>query len=521
MENEHRILTDSDVFDRLRKDIIIVLYHQPFFAYFLSKMKKVLDKRVPVAGVSVVNGDITLHINPEGYLSYTREERTFILIHEVMHIIYYHHIREKNRHHGLWNVATDLAINQLIETNYAHMPIDCLRLDSWEKKHGFRLPQKLTAEGYYKIVWEKRDVIDIPEHMLQGALGQHLAEKQKEQQKQPKQPQRDKDGNKEENKEEHDDIQGLIEDLNEEEKWLVVNQTTYKVDKTTTVVSEEGEWLELEDLEVGLYVSIRVKEEDEQVASVIVVLNENDSSSNSSDSSGSGDTNPFDNLHPTWNDSTEVGNQLAESIVRSAVQEAYKEAHGEVPYEIQSLIQELVQPKVEWKSILHNFIAKKRSTSKQGTWKKRNRRLGNTVMGYKKNRKLVVAVAIDTSASITDEDFKTFYTEIINIAQNGATIILIECDAAVHNVEKFSKHHTPQFVGGGGTDFRPVFNAIEEKEHKLLLEKPDALLFFTDGYGIAPDTQSIPTLWCLTKNGQKPMNKDREEIAWGNVLYVS
>lgn len=515
MDKEPRILTDADVFDRLRKDIIILLYHQPFFAYFLTKMKKVVDKRVPVAGVAIINGDITLYINPEGYLSYTREERTFILIHEVMHIIFYHHAREMKRNHGLWNVATDLSINQLIETNHAHMPIDCLRLDSWEKKHGFRLPPKLTAEGYYNIVWEKRDVIDIPEHMLEGALGQHLAEKQKQQEQTPP---------KEQN--ESDDIQGVIDEIHLEEQWITVNDTTYDWDEETNIASDDGILLEPTDLQIGMHVSLKVSESNPQLTIEIIVLKEQDDSSqnnsnqNSSNSNSNSNNNPFDNLHPTWQDSTDVSEQLAESMVRSAVQEAYAEANGDVPSEIRSFIQELVQPKIQWKSILHNFIAKRRATNKQSTWKKRNRRLGNSVMGYKKNRKLVVVVAIDTSASISEDDFKTFYTEMVNIHQNGATIVLIECDAAVHTVAKFTKQYTPAFVGGGGTDFRPVFNAIGQKENKLLVEKPDAVIFFTDGFGIAPNAPIVPTLWCLTKNGRRPFNEKREEITWGTVLQI-
>ena len=141
-------------------------------------------------------------------------------------------------------------------------------------------------------------------------------------------------------------------------------------------------------------------------------------------------------------------------------------------------------------------------------------------MGYKKNRKLTIAVAIDTSASISENDFKTFFAEITNIYQSGSNIILIECDAKVHTVAKFKKNHIPEFVGGGGTDFRPVFKAIGQKEDKLLMEKPDALIFFTDGYGIAPNMPNIPTLWCLTKNGRMPMNDNREEISWGTVLHL-
>lgn len=426
MENQPRMISDEEAMDRLRKDIIILLYHQPFFAYLLAKTKKVISDRVPVAGVAVIEGDITLYIHPKGYLRYTKEERLFILIHEMMHVIFHHHSRKMKRNHKLWNIATDVAINQLIETNVAHMPKDCLRIDSWKEK-GILLPAKRSAEEYYQLLSEEKQHLDTPEHMGHGPHGQN-------------------------------------EDAGEPPQ-----------------------------------------------------------SPQNSNGEGGGSTeknDPLEQLHPTWEDSTEVSEHLAESMVRSMVQEAYKEANGHVPSEIRTTIQELIQPKIQWKQILYNFVAKRRATNKQATWKKRNRRLGNQVMGYKKNRKLVIAVAIDTSGSISEDDFKTFYTEMVTIQKNGATVILMECDAKVHTVAKFTKHYSPEFVGGGGTDFRPVFTAIEQKEDRLLGEKPDALIFFTDGYGIAPDKPTIPTLWCLTKNGKMPWNEKRENISWGTVLHL-
>ena len=51
--------------------------------------------------------------------------------------------------------------------------------------------------------------------------------------------------------------------------------------------------------------------------------------------------------------------------------------------------------------------------------------------------------------------------------------------------------------GGGGTDFRPVFEAIEKSG--II---PDVLVYFTDGYGTFPDKEpSYPVIWASITPG--------------------
>jgi predicted metal-dependent peptidase len=54
-----------------------------------------------------------------------------------------------------------------------------------------------------------------------------------------------------------------------------------------------------------------------------------------------------------------------------------------------------------------------------------------------------------------------------------------------------------------------VFDYVRTK----MREKPDLLLYFTDGYGTAPDRQpGYPVMWVLTKDGRPP-------CGWGRVMH--
>jgi predicted metal-dependent peptidase len=66
----------------------------------------------------------------------------------------------------------------------------------------------------------------------------------------------------------------------------------------------------------------------------------------------------------------------------------------------------------------------------------------------------------------------------------------------------------PTLKGGGGTDFRPVFEYVES-----LNEDFKFLIYFTDGEGSFPDHEPvIDTLWVMPKHKTK--------IPFGNLLEI-
>ena len=71
---------------------------------------------------------------------------------------------------------------------------------------------------------------------------------------------------------------------------------------------------------------------------------------------------------------------------------------------------------------------------------------------------------------------------------------IIQCDTKIQedvkitNQEEFGEYiKTMKLKGFGGTDFRPVFNYVDQmrKEHEFSHLK--GLIYFTDGYGVFPE----------------------------------
>ena len=54
--------------------------------------------------------------------------------------------------------------------------------------------------------------------------------------------------------------------------------------------------------------------------------------------------------------------------------------------------------------------------------------------------------------------------------------------------------------GGGGTDFRPVFNEVEDRGID-----PACVVYLTDGWGVYPEEEPpYPVLWVLTQEPSNP-----------------
>ncbi|MAF36523.1 hypothetical protein CL622_05405, partial [archaeon] len=97
-----------------------------------------------------------------------------------------------------------------------------------------------------------------------------------------------------------------------------------------------------------------------------------------------------------------------------------------------------------------------------------------------------LAIAVDTSASITKDILTDFTTEMKGIVELADKTVVFACDAKVHHTAELTTFSDilkeTSLVGGGGTSFVPVFEKIEEMKIA-----PDVLIYLTDGYGRFPD----------------------------------
>jgi predicted metal-dependent peptidase len=251
---------------------------------------------------------------------------------------------------------------------------------------------------------------------------------------------------------------------------------------------------------------------------------------------GEGFPMPFDQIegdfpstlddHSVWEEKeTEAGEagetrEKAEKLAQEWKGRAIRAAHvakmqGRVPAGLERFIDDLLYPKLSWRELLWQY-----TTSLSGSeldWRRPNRKLLQYGIYYptKKGRELNIAVAVDTSGSISDDELKEFLSELKGILSTfeNFRIRLFACDADIHtSVLAMSPEDFEQFKvkikGGGGTSFIPVFKALEN-------ELPEALIYLTDAYGDYPKhAPGYDVIWVISKEG------DPKRPPFGRVLEL-
>lgn len=225
---------------------------------------------------------------------------------------------------------------------------------------------------------------------------------------------------------------------------------------------------------------------------------------------GTGDgVNDLDD-HSVWEDGegdAEAVKEVLKKQLKDAKDKAQSIGAGNVPGDAELALDALSKSLVTWKQALRMFFASISDCRKEKTRKRRNRRYGIAFPGKKKEPTTKLAIAIDTSGSVSDQELQQFFTEIRQLATLVDEMHIIQCDSAVTKVEPWNGK-IPQVLGRGGTEFQPALDAAT----KLGV---DGLIYFTDGDCYSEPTKpGYPVLWALVRGVNKP-------VSWGKHLHVT
>lgn len=177
---------------------------------------------------------------------------------------------------------------------------------------------------------------------------------------------------------------------------------------------------------------------------------------------------------------------------------ASAKAQGKLPAGLERIFGDILEPTVSWQDLIRAFFARKVGGG-AFDWLKPDRRfiVRDIYTPARSGHGCgTVAVAIDTSGSIGQRELDQFFGELRGIIEEARPerVLVMWCDAEVHKVDEIYdvsdigglKPH-----GGGGTDFRPVFDWLADNNIV-----PDALVYLTDGMGSFPNrAPQYPVLW--------------------------
>lgn len=220
--------------------------------------------------------------------------------------------------------------------------------------------------------------------------------------------------------------------------------------------------------------------------------------------------------HDLWEESDEIDEKTLKEFTQKFITHAQK---GSIPAHLEGMIASLKSSKGElpWNLYLSRLMGTVESNKKK-TITRRNRRQPERLdlRGQLRNHKAEIAVAVDISGSMSQEEFNQAIKEVLHIVKNyNHEITLIECDDQIRRAYKVKSVRDVQErrCASGGTRFTPVFDYANKKNINLLI-------YFTDGKG-EEKLQVIPrgykVLWVISGRGDSLSLKE----SYGAVKKLS
>ena len=413
---------------------VIALYMaEPFYAHVLHGLPRRIDDSTATAAVALVGGTIELRIGPTFFAGLTKDERVAVIKHEVLHVVLKHLLRSGGRQPLPWNVACDIVVNGLI--GKWRLPEGAITRDTFPD---LDLPEDATADQIYaKLV------------ALQRAL-----------------------------REQGGGTQGAP-------------QSAEALERLTAMPED-------------------------------AVGGHSDHSAWDGRRAATGEAAPEQGAegvggapHVPTGPGALAAEAAVDGMLVRAADRTSAGAWGSVPGVVRAAVdaaRERGRPKVDWRRALRIFSAGAGRTRLVTTTRRESARYGNAnlpgraadprepsigrlVAGTKIKRLNSLLVAVDTSGSIGATMLEAFFDEIDAIWRSGANVVVVPCDAAVHEAFAYQGRAPERLGGGGGTAFEPVFAWMRAERGRRF----DGVVYLTDGHGPAPTTRPpCKLLWVVT-----------------------
>ena len=182
---------------------------------------------------------------------------------------------------------------------------------------------------------------------------------------------------------------------------------------------------------------------------------------------------------------------------------------GHLPENLERKFLSKMQPQADWETV-YGLAVTRRVGNAAYSWELLDPQLmqrnigcpGRTAFGCG-----LVVIAIDSSGSTYQSTVDVFIVEtraILDVIR-PKRVIIVQCDAAIQEWTEIDPgsydEMSVKIKGGGGTDFRPVFERLDKE-----FEDPDVLIYLTDMEGSFPrQAPSYPVVWgSVTKEAKGP-----------------
>lgn len=190
--------------------------------------------------------------------------------------------------------------------------------------------------------------------------------------------------------------------------------------------------------------------------------------------------------------------EIQGKIMQAAMIAEQADEAGSIPASIKRYLEEVLKPKVNWKVVLRRFFND--LDVQETSWRRPKKKYLPMYLPTRHSNQLSsISIAIDTSGSISTQQFNQFISEVASIFRflKPKELEVIQFDYGIKSIDTvrdINQLKTINFVGGGGTDVKEVINRFIAKPSR-------ALVIITDGYlSTNLPVPNQPVIWVVFDN---------------------
>lgn len=201
-------------------------------------------------------------------------------------------------------------------------------------------------------------------------------------------------------------------------------------------------------------------------------------------------------------------------MVKASVQAQMSgEGVSGMPDNIRRRLDEILNPKLDWRVIFQNYM--NGFANEDFSFQRPKRRfMPDYYMPSLYSESMdEMAFAVDSSGSVSDDEFKQFIGEIVAAkeAHNPKQLTVIDFTTEVDTVHRIGRDENVQdlnFSGYGGTDLHCIFDFYKN-------EPPTVLVVFSDLYcSVVQEDPGYPVIWVCIDN-------PNAQVKFGELMHFS
>tara|TARA_Y100000593_G_scaffold94752_1_gene195717 strand:- start:829 stop:2193 length:1365 start_codon:yes stop_codon:yes gene_type:complete len=209
--------------------------------------------------------------------------------------------------------------------------------------------------------------------------------------------------------------------------------------------------------------------------------------------------------HDGWGEGlSEEDRELLKGKIKQAIGDAAKECDrkgqwGSVGSEMRAQIRDMLSNEIPWQTVLKKFVGFSRRANRNTGWNRIHSSYGPITPGVRRNYTSNIAIYIDQSGSVGEEELAMGFGELSNLARK-TVFTTFHFDTSVDEESEmvWKKKGMPAYrTRCGGTDFKCVADHFEKNKHRF-----DGYLIFTDGWAANPGRTRHRRGWIITSNGE-------------------